>query len=104
VIECRLSFIAWPRQSSLPLAESTGELIRILEARFVAAIDAATQMIESTSQHGVMFLQRFRWVKTRRFPYVLYYAPIDGSSTPVVYAVAHSRRRLGYWLRREGKP
>jgi hypothetical protein len=40
-----------------------------------------------------------RWVRLRQFPYVIYYR-IDGDK-PIVMAVAHGRRRLGYWLRRK---
>jgi hypothetical protein len=75
-----------------------------LEAKFVAAIDAAAQIIESTPKLGALFLKRYRWLRTHGFPYLLYYAPSDGSSTPVVFAMAHARRRLGYWLRRTNTP
>ena len=70
-----------------------------VEARFVAAVGAAVQLIQTTPDAGAVFRGRYRWVRARRFPYLLYYAPAD-ESVVVVYAVAHARRRLGYWLRR----
>ncbi|HKI37123.1 MAG TPA: hypothetical protein VKA46_35040 [Gemmataceae bacterium] len=38
-------------------------------------------------------------MRVRRFQYVLYYEIIDPSRVRV-FAVAHTRRRPGYWLRR----
>ncbi len=35
----------------------------------------------------------------RRFPYVLYFK-IVSPDVITIYALAHARRRLGYWLRR----
>jgi hypothetical protein len=49
---------------------------------------------------GALFRGTFRWMRTRRFPYLLFYEVVD-SSVIRVYAVAHARRRLGYWLRRK---
>lgn len=74
-----------------------------LEVRFIAAVEAAVQIIETTPNLGALFLKRYRWVRTRRFPYLLYYAS-HNSSTVIVYAVAHARRRLGYWDRRVDRP
>jgi plasmid stabilization system protein ParE len=74
---------------------------RSVEARFVAAVEGAVQVIETKPETGVIFEDRYRWVRVRRFPYLLYYATTDGSA--VVYAVAHARRRLGYWIRRTNR-
>jgi hypothetical protein len=38
-------------------------------------------------------------MRVRRFPYVLYYEILD-SFTVMIYAVSHTGRRPGYWLRR----
>jgi hypothetical protein len=38
-------------------------------------------------------------VRLRRFPYILYYHVVD-DSLALVLAVAHARRRPGYWRRR----
>jgi hypothetical protein len=50
-----------------------------------------------------MCYQRFRWLMTKRFPFVLYYE-IDGPLHVTIYAVAHARRRPGYWRRRARRP
>jgi plasmid stabilization system protein ParE len=74
-----------------------------VETRFVYAVDAAVRLIEATPDTGALFLHRYRWVRTRRYPYLLYYDP-SGPTAVVVYAIAHARRRLGYWLRRVNRP
>ncbi len=42
--------------------------------------------------------ERLRKVKTRRFPYVLFYEELP--SVVLVVAVAHGRRKPGYWSSR----
>ena len=67
--------------------------------RFRAALDRVAERIATGAEQGAPFRLRYRWMRLRRFPYLLYYEIRD--PLPVlVYAVAHSRRRLGYWLRR----
>lgn len=75
----------------------------MVEARYVAAIDAAVRLIETTPDTGALFRTRYRWVRTRRYPYLLYYDSSEPTAV-VVYAVAHAGRRLGYWLRRVNRP
>jgi len=63
--------------------------------RFETAFDEATEAIRS---HPTMFplcdnLHRF--VTLRRYPYSLVYR-VEGD-TAIVIAVAHSKRRPGYW-------
>jgi hypothetical protein len=57
-----------------------------------------------TDQRGSVGRRHFRgtirWRRTRRFPYLLFYEVVD-SSLIRIYAVAHGRRRLGYWMRRK---
>jgi hypothetical protein len=43
--------------------------------------------------------QEIRWVKTHRFPYILYFYVLNDAEV-LVMAVAHGSRRLGYWLKR----
>jgi hypothetical protein len=43
-----------------------------------------------------------RFVKLRNFPYVVFYAVLDGEV--LVVALAHTKRRPGYWRRRLAKP
>jgi len=82
------SATSWYRRKSPSAAE-----------RFRAAVDNAVERIAENPYRGTIFREPYRWIRTRRFPYVLYYE-IDGPDRLLVYAVAHGRRRLGYWLRR----
>lgn len=60
------------------------------------------RIAENPAAAGTEFRQRYRWVRLRRFPYLVYYR-IASPDIVVVLAVAHKRRRLGYWLRRENE-
>ena len=55
---------------------------------------------ENPEAAGTEFRQHYRWVRLHRFPYLIYYR-IANFDTVVVLAVAHKRRRLGYWMRRD---
>ena len=67
--------------------------------RFKAAVDEVTQRIENAPQQGAPYLGRFRWMRVHKFPYILYYEIITPALVRIL-AVAHGRRRPGYWLRR----
>jgi plasmid stabilization system protein ParE len=67
--------------------------------RFNLAITHVVQRIEQSAEQGTPYGQFYRWMRTRRFPYVVYYE-IRNAFSVIVYAVAHGSRRLGYWLRR----
>jgi len=82
------SALSWYRQRSPAAAE-----------RFRAEIDDVVERISKSPLEGAVFRGPFRWLRTRRFPYLLYYEIVD-STTIRVYAVAHGRRRLGYWIQR----
>lgn len=69
------------------------------EARFVESVRAAVTRIEANPLLGSLFRGTYRWVRTRQFPYVLYYEPA-GPGVEIVYAIAHGRRRPNYWIRR----
>lgn len=64
---------------------------------FAQEVDRTVQRIAANPEVGTLFRKRFRWMKLRRFPYLLYYLPLDSDHILVV-AVAHGQRRLGYWL------
>jgi plasmid stabilization system protein ParE len=68
-------------------------------ARFRDAVDRVVQQIAAGPQQGALFQGRYRWFRTRRFPYVLYY-DILSPVRVMILAVAHGRRRPGYWRRR----
>ncbi len=52
---------------------------------------------------GAPIFAHFRWMRTRRFKFILYYGP-TAPDVYEVFAVAHASRRPGYWLRRTGRP
>ena len=67
--------------------------------RFQLTMNQVIQRIASAAEQGSPYRQRYRWMRLRRFPYFVYYEIRD--PLPVlVYAVAHTSRRPGYWLRR----
>jgi plasmid stabilization system protein ParE len=74
-----------------------------VEARFVAAITAAVQRIDTNPASGSQWIAPIRWVRVRRYPYAIFYEEI-APSILLVYAVAHTRRRPGYWVRRTRQP
>lgn len=70
-----------------------------LGAKFRIAIEDAVQAVCRNPQLGSQYgSTRFRYALVRRFPYVVFY--IDGDDTVEIMAVAHARRRPGYWKNR----
>ncbi|SRR5216683_1928898 len=67
--------------------------------RFQGAVDQAVERIASGPDQWPPFGKSYRWVRASKFPYVLYYRILDGNRV-LIMAVAHSRRRPGYWRRR----
>ena len=74
-----------------------------VEARFVAAVREAITRAEANPRLGSPAHGTYYWVRTRRFPYILYYEFIPPDLVRF-FAVAHTRRRPGYWLRRTRRP
>jgi plasmid stabilization system protein ParE len=68
-------------------------------ARFTEAVDRAVQQIADDPNRWPEYRPHYRWVPTRRFPYLLNYR-MRNPDHAVIVAVAHGRRRPGYWLRR----
>jgi plasmid stabilization system protein ParE len=73
------------------------------EDRFVAAVRTAVDRIDANPYIGSQLQGPYRWVRTRRYPFVIYYEVL-GPNLARVYAVAHARRRPGYWMRRVNRP
>jgi plasmid stabilization system protein ParE len=71
-----------------------------LGVEFVAAIDAAFDRIRESPTASPMWRpgRPFRKHVVGRFPFVIFYCT-DTESVDV-YAVAHAKRRPGYWLAR----
>src|SRR5262249_31796209 len=70
-------------------------------ASFERAVEQAVQRIADAPDRWPSYSEHYRWVRVRRFPYVLYYRML-GSTRVLIVAVSHGRRRLGYWSRRSG--
>jgi plasmid stabilization system protein ParE len=67
--------------------------------RFRLAVGHVVELINVAAELGSPFREQYRWMRARRFPFLIYYE-IRSSQSVMVYAVAHARRRQGYWLRR----
>lgn len=70
-------------------------------ARFLNELDDALQRIRESPQHGGLYLQGTRCHLLRRFPYLIVYR--EAGNSILVIAVAHGRRRPGYWKSRKFK-
>src|SRR5947209_20454671 len=69
---------------------------------FTGEVDRAIARIAKSPTRWPVAFVRFRRVRLRRFPYLLYYYVVD-DSLALVLAVAHARPRPGYWTRRVPK-
>jgi plasmid stabilization system protein ParE len=67
--------------------------------RFSMEVFRVSQAIVTAPDRGAILHGPYRWMRLRKFPYLLYYATLDPQRV-MVYAVAHAHRRPGYWLRR----
>ena len=67
---------------------------------FVEELDRVLMRLANSPTSGTEFRQKYRWLRLRRFPYLVYYR-IASEQTVVVLAVAHARRRPGYWIGRD---
>src|SRR3990172_4464827 len=67
------------------------------------AVEDAIQKICEHPQIGSRYgTTRFRYLTVHRFPYVVFYA--ESAHMIRVMAVAHGRRRPGYWKNRTDNP
>ena len=69
-----------------------------LGERFYRAVDAARRRIAAAPERWPTHLHGTRHLLVRGFPYRLVYV-IEGG-TVVLLAVAHAKRRPGYWRKR----
>ncbi|MBX9791997.1 MAG: type II toxin-antitoxin system RelE/ParE family toxin [Pirellulales bacterium] len=69
--------------------------------RFRAAIFEAVERIAANPELPSPLVAHYRYVRPRRFPYLIVYE-IRSDGTPFVVAVAHASRRPGYWRKRGG--
>ncbi|CAN5404266.1 hypothetical protein BH11PLA2_BH11PLA2_27860 [soil metagenome] len=71
---------------------------------FADDIFEAGRRIEDNPLIGSRLDDVHRFVKTKKFKYILYYRHFAKSDSVMIYVVAHASRKPGYWLRRTRKP
>src|SRR5947207_13761471 len=71
--------------------------------RFVTAVEDGVVRIGHNPGAGSPCFGQYRWVRVKKFKYLLYYRQLSNSLV-MIYAVAHGRRRPGYWLWRARRP
>jgi plasmid stabilization system protein ParE len=67
-------------------------------SRFRIALETSLDQIAESPDRWPMYLHGTRYRLLRRFPYIVVYRPIITGIQ--VIAVAHAKRRPGYWKRR----
>ena len=73
-----------------------------LGREFQSAVENAIQRICENPKAGSRYgTTRFRYLLVRRFPYVIFYS--EAKQLVRVMAVAHGRRRPGYWRNRRAR-
>lgn len=82
-----LEALAWYRDRSALVASD-----------FELAVSKATHAIEAAPQRWPGYFGEFRQYTLHRFPFNIVYQEM--LSEVVVFAVAHGRRRPGYWRKR----
>jgi plasmid stabilization system protein ParE len=82
------SALAWYKARSVQAAQ-----------RFRVEFKRLAKRLAAAPEHGTPYRQAYFWMRMRRFPYLLYYQVVDPTQV-IILAVAHSRRRAGYWLKR----
>lgn len=70
----------------------------IASARFQREVDRAVDLISERPEAGAPYLSKTRRILLRRFPFFVVYR-VRNDNVQIV-AVAHARRRPGYWRAR----
>jgi len=84
-----LSAIAWYVTHSEPIATA-----------FQREVQGAIDQIQADPTRSPKFEGEVRWVRLKRFPYVVYFEPLTTQVVQVL-AVAHGSRAPGYWRSRK---
>ena len=66
---------------------------------FKAAVDSVAQRLENAPQQGTRYTGRFLWMRVHKYPYLVYFEMLAPALVRVL-ALAHCRRKPGYWLSR----
>jgi plasmid stabilization system protein ParE len=97
--EIEVAFHPEARAEYLEALERYLDLSHRVGRSFQQQVDRSVQLIESGPEQWPIFEDPVRFIRLRRFPYVLYYERVDAAVVQVL-AVAHASRRPGYWRRR----
>jgi plasmid stabilization system protein ParE len=91
-IEFHLSALAEIAEAEDHYARISERLLEQFFREFIAAIERLTAFPKS---HPRIF-KSYRWVRLRRFPFLIVYRQKKDGTVRVV-AFSHERRRPGYW-------
>lgn len=95
----KIRFLSAARRDVLDATRFYEEQAPGLGADFLEDLDRALDLLASSPRVGSSFEGDTRRLLLHRFPYALIYAIEAGSV--VIVAVAHQRRRPGFWQDRE---
>lgn len=70
----------------------------VVASRFIAALDKAIERIADNPERWPDYLHGTQRLLVRRFPFVIVYRVV--AQRVLVVAIAHQKRRPGYWRRR----
>lgn len=97
--EIEVAFHPEARAEYLEALERYLDLSERVGRNFQHEVDRSVELIESGPEQWPIFEKSVRFIRLRRFPYLLYYERVDAAVVQVL-AVAHGSRRPGYWRRR----
>jgi len=70
---------------------------------FLAAVDRAMQRIVNHPEQLPIIDKRYHYVRVNRFPYkIVFEKNFPSDNQYMIFAVAHTSRRTGYWRKRAG--
>ena len=79
-----------------------GQRSEAVKGQLVSALRRAFQQLGNDASAGVNYLHGTRRLRLKKFPFILVYR-IKGGATDIV-ALAHTKRRPGYWRQRLKRP
>lgn len=91
----RLEFLLEAEEELVAAAEFYASAMPRLGREFLAEVTRTCGLIAENPTAGSRLAPRIRRRLVRRFPYSVIYA--EFSDTVLILAVAHQRRRPGYW-------
>ncbi len=97
--EIEVAFHPEARSEYLEALERYLDLSERVGRSFQQEVDRSVELVESGPEQWPIFEDPVRFIRLRRFPYLLYYERVDAAVVQIL-AVAHGSRRPGYWRRR----